>query len=261
MEEAAAPPDAGGVLDGVPLERLLGVLRLAHQLDAARLKARLADALARREVGSLPLLVAATNAAADCGLECISTTILGRLHSALPGVRGCTAQAEMRAALGGLNPASLAGLLLLSLGLSPDGGEFKRIVTFPGFSGLAGGGPHYSAPFFAGGIAWRLKLYPEGDGAAAGTHLTLFLQCLSPPERSPVRATFSLAVLGEGGTRGFQHSTFETGGVFEVDDPLWGWYDFASLEELRDARRGYLDGDALRVEVAGITVDEAGGAA
>ncbi|KAI8463505.1 MAG: TRAF-like protein, partial [Monoraphidium minutum] len=49
------PPDAGGVLDGVPLERLLGVLRLAHQLDAARLKGCLAAALAAaREYSSLP---------------------------------------------------------------------------------------------------------------------------------------------------------------------------------------------------------------
>ncbi|KAI8463497.1 MAG: hypothetical protein J3K34DRAFT_146147 [Monoraphidium minutum] len=60
------------------------------------------------------------------------------------------------------------------------------------------------------------------------------------------------------GTRGFQYSSESY--VFEASTKEWGWPKFAALEELRDARRGFLAGDALRIEV-GITVREAGGAA
>ncbi|KAI8467380.1 MAG: hypothetical protein J3K34DRAFT_523776 [Monoraphidium minutum] len=125
MDEAAAPPT--GVLDGVPLERLLGVLRLAHQLNAARLKGHLAAALGRRKVDSLPLLVAAANTAAECELGAVHVGVLRQLQAALSKAAADTAPAAVRAALAGLGPASHVELHQLSLGVHPGRGEVKQI--------------------------------------------------------------------------------------------------------------------------------------
>ncbi|KAI8463491.1 MAG: TRAF-like protein [Monoraphidium minutum] len=162
----------------------------------------------------------------------------------------------MRAALGGLNASSLVELQLLSLGAHPDGRKVKQTVTIEGFAGLlVAGGSHFSAPFFADGIEWRLKFYPGCNDAAAGTYLSLFLECMSR-ERFPITASCSFAVLREGGARGFEFSFDDR--AFTAANINWGAPKYAALAQLRDVRRGYLAGDALRIEVA-ITVDEAGG--
>ncbi|KAI8463498.1 MAG: hypothetical protein J3K34DRAFT_495383 [Monoraphidium minutum] len=189
MEEAAPAPT--GVLDGVPFERLLGVLRLAHQLDT-------------REVNSLPLLVAAANAAAECELGGVHTATLRRLQAVLGQPARRTAPAPVRAALAGLNRPSLVELQLLSLGARPAGGDVKQTVAFEGFAGMAAaGGRHNSAPFFAGGVGMALPSFKAGRREQ-------------------------------------------------------GWDRFAPLAQLHDARRGFLAGDALRIEV-GITVHKKGG--
>ncbi|KAI8476819.1 MAG: TRAF-like protein [Monoraphidium minutum] len=257
MEEAAAPPI--GVLDGVPLERLLGVLRLAHQLDAARLKGCLAAALERHEVDSLPLLVAAANAAAECELEDAHAAVLARLACALAAAKGRAPPGAARAEVARLNAPSLADLLFVSLGDRPSASA-THIATFREYSSLPEYATFRSTRFQAGGVEWRLAMHPCGRGDSDGTHLSLYLECKERAPR-PVIASFTLRLRGFPGVLTIQESFKWCAFQLDVQDDghwcSWGTSTFLELDALHDPYHGYLAGDALRIEVD-ITMHEVG---
>nr|XP_011463654.1 PREDICTED: uncharacterized protein LOC101297142 [Fragaria vesca subsp. vesca] len=50
-----------------------------------------------------------------------------------------------------------------------------------------------SEPFSAGGCNWKIKLYPDGNGQAKGSHVSLFLECVG----SEVLVEFKLGILDQ----------------------------------------------------------------
>eukprot|EP00887_Chlorella_sp_A99_P004870 scaffold4.g4870.t1 len=116
--------------------------------------------------------------------------------------------------------------------------------SVPQFSNLQG--RTNSLSFFVGGAEWRLRLDPEGNGQGAGTHLSLFLECLSMAAL-PLKATFTLTVHGTEADQDV--SCTESDHAFTADNNgrALGWPKLMTLEQLRDSARGHLQGDALRV--------------
>eukprot|EP00887_Chlorella_sp_A99_P004061 scaffold11.g4061.t1 len=108
------------------------------------------------------------------------------------------------------------------------------------FGGLQG--EIQSPTFSVGGTEWRLDMFPTGNGSGTGTHLLLFLMCLSAV--MPLTAKYTLTVHGASRSQDIVCSGTAT---FETVYSSLGRPRCVSLEQLRDPARGHLQGDALRV--------------
>ncbi|CAN6175456.1 unnamed protein product [Urochloa humidicola] len=96
--------------------------------------------------------------------------------------------------------------------------------------------PSYSPEFELGGYRWYINMYPTSDGK----HLSLFLNMKKPndlPKNSGKLVEFTLSIKDlENG------KDFKTTGrnQFSGKGSGWGWDKFISLEDFKDASKGYL---------------------
>ncbi|KAL1214463.1 Ubiquitin C-terminal hydrolase 12 [Cardamine amara subsp. amara] len=102
-----------------------------------------------------------------------------------------------------------------------------------------------SDSFSSGGSNWVLKVYPNGDGYGKGNSLSLYLLSASN-EKAYVRA--KLRVLDQIRSNhveklvdGWANATENSNG--------WGYEKFVPLADLKDASKGLVVDDALKVEV------------
>ncbi|KAI8467705.1 MAG: TRAF-like protein [Monoraphidium minutum] len=250
MDEAAVPR----ALDAVPLGRLMGVLRLSHQLDSARLTARLAGALAQRQFGSgacdLSLLTSLVNTAADCGLGDLHTLALQQLAIALAEGREpeSKALALCDGAGAALNAASVGELFALTARTAMWGRiEVINEFNFGCFAQLTAGAT-FSPTFLVRGHEWRLQVCPKGYGEGAGTHLSLYLECMYAIERLPVTATVDVKVFGsEKDSAAF--TSYIAAAKYNSDARVHGWPKALKLSHLQDAAEPVLPSGSLRVAV------------
>eukprot|EP00899_Mesostigma_viride_P013443 jgi/Mesvir1/2209/Mv09854-RA.1 len=99
----------------------------------------------------------------------------------------------------------------------------------------------YSPVLEAAGLAWRLKVYPNGNGVAQGAYLSVFLEML---RGRPEAAKYEYRVEMLHATNEGQLVAREFASEFEVGE-CWGYNRFYRIDLL--SREGYLSdkGDAL----------------
>ncbi|KFK41803.1 hypothetical protein AALP_AA2G174000 [Arabis alpina] len=97
-----------------------------------------------------------------------------------------------------------------------------------------------SDTFSSGGRNWKLKVYPNGTSSAAGNSLSLYLVSASG-EKGYVQA--KLRVIGT------TKVEKQVEGYPDAKENGWGLEKYMPLADLKDTSRGFLAGDALKVEV------------
>ncbi|ESQ27728.1 hypothetical protein EUTSA_v10018662mg [Eutrema salsugineum] len=100
-----------------------------------------------------------------------------------------------------------------------------------------------SDPFSSGGRNWVLKVYPNGVGPATGNSLSLFLLSASN-ENGYVKA--KLRVLDQIRST---HVEKQVEGWPNATERGWGFEKFLPLADIKDASKGFLVNDTLKVEV------------
>lgn len=98
-----------------------------------------------------------------------------------------------------------------------------------------------SDSFSSGGRNWVLKVYPNGVGSAKGNSLSLFLLSASN-ENGYVKA--KLRVLKQS-----THVEKQVDGWPNATENGWGFENFIPLADLKDASKGFLINDTLKIEV------------
>ncbi|XVE76885.1 hypothetical protein DITRI_Ditri13aG0016300 [Diplodiscus trichospermus] len=98
------------------------------------------------------------------------------------------------------------------------------------------------------GFKWKLVVYPYGETHSKGTALSLFL-CLVEPRGIPPESRFfvkyKLRVVDRISSN---HRELSGANWFIANKESWGYSNLESLENLRDASKGFLVDDALTVE-------------
>ncbi|KAG0590375.1 hypothetical protein KC19_1G094600 [Ceratodon purpureus] len=92
----------------------------------------------------------------------------------------------------------------------------------------------YSEPICGSGVAWRLKVYPNGSGASQGTHLSVFLEMV---EGGNEAATYEYGIELLHRTRPNQRIVRKFSSDFEAG-ACWGYYQFFRIDLLE--KEGYL---------------------
>ncbi|WCJ18795.1 TRAF-like family protein [Euphorbia peplus] len=97
---------------------------------------------------------------------------------------------------------------------------------------------HHSEAFSAGGIEWKLRLYPKGENEKDRS-LSLYLELDAKPCKSRVYAEYNLLVKDQ--LNGTHHKKQKVSYWFGNGNyPAWGFPSFMLLKDLRDASKGFL---------------------
>ena len=92
------------------------------------------------------------------------------------------------------------------------------------------------------GAKWRLVMFPKGRGEGAGTHLSLYLACISGGPKLPLKTDIVSTVHGK--------ESLMTRKKHEYVKPrMTGFPRLVSLERQQDEAYGHLVNDTLRVSV------------
>ncbi|XVF79799.1 hypothetical protein PTKIN_Ptkin15bG0018600 [Pterospermum kingtungense] len=108
------------------------------------------------------------------------------------------------------------------------------------------------------GYKWKLNVYPYGDGRVKGDDaLSLFLEYSTeasgvPPKRS-LYVKYKIRLMDQISSKHHERSIDSS---FEEDSLSWGFIKFLSLENLRDASKGFLVEDAFIVEAEIILISK-----
>uniref|UniRef100_A0A8D9EEL0 E3 ubiquitin-protein ligase TRIM37 n=1 Tax=Cacopsylla melanoneura TaxID=428564 RepID=A0A8D9EEL0_9HEMI len=97
--------------------------------------------------------------------------------------------------------------------------------------------PIYSAPLNVNGLAWRLKVYPAGNGIVRGTYLSVFLELTAGlPETS--KYEYRVEMIYQSSCDPSKNIVREFASDFEIGE-CWGYNRFFRLDLL--ASEGYLN--------------------
>jgi hypothetical protein len=102
----------------------------------------------------------------------------------------------------------------------------------------------YSEPSGVNGIEWRLKTYPKGNGAAKGTHLSVFLE-LSRGYENENRYDYKIELLNHLNPK--KSIVREHSSKFDVGE-CWGYNQFLAIADLQNGFLGV--GDTLHFSVS-----------
>ncbi|XP_026683834.1 E3 ubiquitin-protein ligase TRIM37-like [Diaphorina citri] len=95
----------------------------------------------------------------------------------------------------------------------------------------------YSAPLNVNGLAWRLKVYPAGNGIVRGTYLSVFLELTAGlPETS--KYEYRVEMIHQSSCDSSKNIVREFASDFEIGE-CWGYNRFFRLDLL--ASEGYLN--------------------
>lgn len=95
---------------------------------------------------------------------------------------------------------------------------------------------------------WRLALYPRGTIDEEGKNLSLFLGSLDHKTTLSVFAEFKLRAKDQLNGKDIE-KTVAIGRLFTISQPEWGFRAFLSLNDIKNASKGFLVNDTLIVEV------------
>ncbi|XP_035713162.1 E3 ubiquitin-protein ligase TRIM37 isoform X1 [Folsomia candida] len=102
--------------------------------------------------------------------------------------------------------------------------------------------PFYSDPLHANGLTWRLKIYPDGNGAVRGTFLSVFLELTSGPadsaKSSSYRYEYRIEMVYQHANEPSKNMIREFASDFEINE-CWGYNRFFRIDLLES--EGYLD--------------------
>ncbi|CAH2067098.1 unnamed protein product [Thlaspi arvense] len=107
-----------------------------------------------------------------------------------------------------------------------------------------------SDSFSSGGKDWVLKVYPNGAGPATGNSLSLFLLSASN-EKEYVKAKFR--VLNQNQTNNVEK---QVGGWPNATENGWGIDNLIPLSDIRNATKGFLVDDTLKVQVEILSISK-----
>uniref|UniRef100_A0A0X3PZW0 E3 ubiquitin-protein ligase TRIM37 n=1 Tax=Schistocephalus solidus TaxID=70667 RepID=A0A0X3PZW0_SCHSO len=96
--------------------------------------------------------------------------------------------------------------------------------------------PVYSPPLHVGGLSWRLKVYPDGNGVVRGNYLSVFLE-LSAGIREPSKYEYRVEMVHQASRDPSKNIAREFASEFEVGE-CWGYNRFFRLDLL--SSEGYL---------------------
>ncbi|CAL8089724.1 unnamed protein product [Calicophoron daubneyi] len=99
--------------------------------------------------------------------------------------------------------------------------------------------PVYSQPLHVGGLSWRLKVYPDGNGVVRGSYLSVFIE-LSAGLLEPSKYEYRVEMVHQASRDSNRNIVREFASHFEVGES-WGYNRFFRLDLL--ASEGYLDND------------------
>ncbi|GAA0156409.1 hypothetical protein LIER_13919 [Lithospermum erythrorhizon] len=107
----------------------------------------------------------------------------------------------------------------------------------------------YSPEFIKGGWKWNLLLYPNGNGSGTGESISCFLHFndFESLGDSELEAKFKIRIIdhvSRGKEEKESSTKFRSSGVKD-----WGFSNFFSLKDLKDATKHYLLDDTLLLEV------------
>ncbi|XWS45851.1 hypothetical protein CRYUN_Cryun14cG0014800 [Craigia yunnanensis] len=107
----------------------------------------------------------------------------------------------------------------------------------------------YESPLqIIAGFKWKLAVYPYGDTGANRTALSLYLQFAEASGVPPVRSLFvkhKLRIMDQISSNHVERTDVNW---FIALGDNWGYSNFVSLENLRNASKGFLLDDVLTVE-------------
>ncbi|KAL7294577.1 hypothetical protein TKK_0012037 [Trichogramma kaykai] len=97
--------------------------------------------------------------------------------------------------------------------------------------------PVYSSPLHVNGLCWRLKVYPDGNGAVRGNFLSVFLELSAGlPETS--KYEYRVEMVYQGSPESNKNIIREFASEFDVGE-CWGYNRFFKLDSL--GSEGYLN--------------------
>ncbi|KAA3677490.1 tripartite motif-containing protein 37 [Paragonimus westermani] len=99
--------------------------------------------------------------------------------------------------------------------------------------------PVYSQPLHVGGLSWRLKVYPDGNGVVRGNYLSVFIE-LSAGLLEASKYEYRVEMIHQASRDSTRNIVREFASHFEVGES-WGYNRFFRLDLL--ASEGYLDSE------------------
>lgn len=247
---------------------LAAVAGLAHRLDAGGLLAKIEGYLqAASASASIADLLSTVQLAEACHLGGLADTCLTLLARRLAAAGPFWPEQVRREQLAACSSDSLASLACKMAGTVSAGAFEPPTVhgVLPGHGGAAGGftwvierfskqqGRVTSPWVEVGGVQWRLKVWPRGDDAAGGTHLSAYLECNHAQQAAlglaAIEAYYDFDFLdtSEDGL----HFHVDCGkDVFTATTQNWGKTRMMPLGEMARPDRRYLDKDRLAVRIS-----------
>lgn len=231
IEQQLLQPAAASGSSTNSMTALLGWLQLAEELHMDNLlatKVREAGLLLLKSLQSSPAGFASFTATAqmpELGLRASRLVLNAVLTSAR--MAGKDTLDTLVAYLS--SPKTISGWSDSELGSS---GELIWEVPLSDFSSSKN--VQASPQFTAGGLLWKVELYPQGDCEKAAGHLSIYLNLAgtsSRPSSAVLKATYSLELVN----KDISKSTVFTetaGDVFKMGDS-WGWRKFIRASMLQ----------------------------
>ncbi|VDO76837.1 unnamed protein product [Schistosoma mattheei] len=99
--------------------------------------------------------------------------------------------------------------------------------------------PVYSQPLHVGGLSWRLKVYPDGNGVVRGNYLSVFLE-LSAGLLEASKYEYRVEMVHQQSRDPSRNIVREFASHFEVGE-CWGYNRFFRLDLL--VNEGYLNSE------------------
>lgn len=104
--------------------------------------------------------------------------------------------------------------------------------------------------FLAGGLRWKMKLYPNGNGTGAeGKTVSIYLECAESKSFAPhekVKADFCIRIRNN--LPHHSHYYKSTSHWFTSDKDDWGFAAFMSISDMVDPDKGFIVNDSCYLE-------------
>ncbi|XP_057777980.1 uncharacterized protein LOC130996696 [Salvia miltiorrhiza] len=105
-----------------------------------------------------------------------------------------------------------------------------------------------SEEFPAGGLRWKVKLFPNGNRDAKSVSVSIYLECVEAMTFSPhekVKADFCLCIRNK---LPHAHITRNTSHCFTAGENDWGFSNMIPISDMNDPSKGFLINDCCFLE-------------
>ncbi|CAI9776381.1 unnamed protein product [Fraxinus pennsylvanica] len=101
-----------------------------------------------------------------------------------------------------------------------------------------------SQEFNVGDHKWKVCVYPKGNGAQKGSHVSIFLHKVGFSSGEKVKADCSICIKNQSG---IGNHKYQFNRLFSASSSSWGWSSFIPIADMKQP--GFLVGDLCIIEV------------